>query len=47
MLAAVIPGAWDYLVEPNPVIKRYMEMMMKRPAAIKTKVFEIPDMSQA
>ncbi len=45
MLAAVIPGAWDFLVEPNPAIKNYMERMMKRPAAIKTKVFEMPDMS--
>lgn len=45
MLAAVIPGAWDYLVEPHPEIKRYMERLMNRPAAIKTKVFEVPDMS--
>lgn len=45
MLAAVIPGAWDYLVEPNPPIKRYMQRMMSRPAAIKTKVFEVPDMN--
>ncbi len=45
MLAAVIPGAWDFLVEPNPAIKNYMERLMKRPAAIKTKVFEMPDMS--
>lgn len=47
MLAAVIPGAWDYLVEPNPAIKRYMERLMQRPAAIKTKVFEAPDMTHA
>lgn len=45
MLAAVIPGAWDYLVEPNPAIKAYMERLMKRPAAIKAQVFEMPDMS--
>lgn len=45
MLAAVIPGAWDYLVEPNPAIKAYMTRLMQRPAAIKTKVFEAPDMS--
>ncbi|HEY1079398.1 MAG TPA: glutathione S-transferase family protein [Bdellovibrio sp.] len=45
MLAAVIPGAWDYLVEPHLEIKRYMERLMSRPAAIKTKVFEVPDMS--
>jgi len=43
MLAAVIPGAWDYLVEPNPAIKKYMERLMNRPAAIKTKVFEMPN----
>jgi len=43
MLAAVIPGAWDYLVEPNPAIKKYMERLMSRSAAIKTKVFEMPD----
>lgn len=47
MLAAVIPGAWDYLVEPHAPIKRYMERMMSRPAAIKTRVFEVPDMSNA
>lgn len=40
MLAAIIPGAWDYLVEPNPAIKKYMERMKARPAAIKVKVFE-------
>lgn len=45
MLGAVIPGAWDYLVEPHPALKRYMERLMARPAAVKTKVFEIPDMS--
>ncbi len=45
MLAAVIPGAWDYLVEPNPAIKAYMTRLMQRPAAVKTRVFEVPDMS--
>ncbi|MDG0817242.1 glutathione S-transferase family protein [Bdellovibrio svalbardensis] len=44
MLAAIIPGAWDYLVEPNPVIKKYMERLMQRPAAVRAKVFEVPDM---
>jgi glutathione S-transferase len=44
MLAAIIPGAWDYLVEPNPAIKNYMNKMMIRPAAVKTKVFEAPNM---
>jgi glutathione S-transferase len=45
MMAAVLPGAWDFLVEPNPAIKHYMQRMMARPAAIKTRVFEMPDMS--
>ena len=43
MLAAVIPGAWDFLVEPNPAIKKYMSRLMSREAAIKTKVFEVPE----
>ena len=42
MLAAVIPGVWDFLVVPNPAIKRYMERLMSRPAAIKAKVFDEP-----
>ena len=45
VLAAVIPGAWDFLLEPNPAIKRYMDRLMSRPAAIKTKVFELPEMN--
>lgn len=45
MLAAVIPGAWDFLVEPNPAIKSYMNRLMQRAAAVKAGVFEIPDMS--
>lgn len=44
MLAAVLPGVWDFLVEPNPAIKKYMQRLMARPAAVKTKVFEVPDM---
>ncbi len=40
MLAAVIPGAHDYLVRNNPPLERYMERMKARPAAIKVKVFE-------
>ncbi len=39
MLAAVIPGAQEFLVSPNPEISRYMERLMNRPAAIKAKVF--------
>lgn len=42
MLAAVIPGAWDYLVKDNAPLEKYMERLMNRPAAIKTKVFETP-----
>lgn len=45
MLGAVLPGAWDFLVEPNPAIKRYMDRLMARPAAQRAQVFEIPDMS--
>lgn len=40
MLAAVIPGAHDYLVKGNPPLERYMERMKARPCAIKVKVFE-------
>ena len=39
-MAAVIPGASEYLMTPGSAIARYMEHMMKRPAAIKTQVFE-------
>jgi glutathione S-transferase len=39
MLAAVLPGAWAYIVEPNPSIKAYMQRLMARPAAVKTEVF--------
>lgn len=39
MLAAVIPGAQDYLVTNNPPIQQYMDRMMVRSAAIKAKVF--------
>jgi glutathione S-transferase len=39
MLAAVIPGAQDYLVTNNPPIQKYMDRMMARAAAIKAKVF--------
>lgn len=40
MMAAVIPGARDYLMEPGSPIERYMQRMMERPAAIRVKVFE-------
>ena len=40
IMAAVIPGAGDYLMTPGSAIARYMDHMMKRPAAIKTQVFE-------
>lgn len=39
MLAAVIPGAQDYLVTNNPPVEKYMERMMAREAAILAKVF--------
>lgn len=39
ILGAVLPGVWDFLVEPHPAIKKYMNRLMKRPAAIKTEVF--------
>lgn len=39
MLAAVIPGAQDFLVTNNPPIQKYMDRMMSREAAIKAKVF--------
>jgi len=42
IMAAVIPGASDYLMEPGSPIAKYMERMMARPAAIKVKVFEAP-----
>lgn len=47
MLSAVIPGAWDYLVQNNPPIEKYMKRMMSRPCAIKVKVFEAPDYANA
>lgn len=39
MLAAVIPGAHDYLVKDNPPLERYMDRLMKREAAITARVF--------
>lgn len=39
MLAAIIPGAQDYLVTNNPPIEKYMNKMMSREAAIAAKVF--------
>ncbi|MFN8845215.1 MAG: glutathione S-transferase family protein [Bdellovibrionales bacterium] len=47
MLSAVIPGAWDYLVKNNPPIEKYMDRLMSRPCAVKAKVFETPDMTNA
>lgn len=40
MLAAIIPGAYDYIVKDRSILKEYQEKLMKRPAAIKAKVFE-------
>ena len=39
IMAAIIPGAHDYLVRNNPPMERYMKRLMERPAAIKAKVF--------
>ena len=39
MLAAVIPGAQEYLVTNNPPIQNYMLRLMARQAAINAKVF--------
>jgi glutathione S-transferase len=39
MLAAVIPGAWEYLVKGNPAMEAYMGRLMKRESAIAAKVF--------
>ncbi len=47
MLAAVIPGAWDYLVKDHPAMEKYMQRLMGRPAAKKAQVFEMPDMTNA
>ncbi len=43
MMAAVIPGAWEYLVDPGSPLESYMQRLMSRPAAIKTRVFEAPE----
>ncbi|MBC7537708.1 MAG: glutathione S-transferase family protein [Bacteriovorax sp.] len=39
MLAAIIPGAHDYLVKDNPPLEAYMERLMNRDSAIAAKVF--------
>ncbi len=39
IMAAIIPGAHDYLVKNNPPMEQFMKKMMERPAAIKAKVF--------
>jgi glutathione S-transferase len=39
MMAAVIPGARDYLMTPGSAIEKYMKKMMDRPAAKKVEVF--------
>ncbi|RYZ58892.1 MAG: glutathione S-transferase family protein [Proteobacteria bacterium] len=40
MLAAVIPGAQEFLVDGNPPIEAYMARLKKRDAAIRAKVFD-------
>ena len=39
IMAAIIPGAHEFLVKNNPPMERFMKKMMNRPAAIKAKVF--------
>ena len=39
MLAAVLPGAQDYLITNNPPILNYMKRLVARQAAINAKVF--------
>lgn len=40
MMAAVIPGAREFLMTEGSPLARYMERLMARPAAVKVKVFE-------
>ncbi|MES2745708.1 MAG: glutathione S-transferase family protein [Bdellovibrionota bacterium] len=40
MLAAIIPGAHDYLVEGVKPLEDYMNRLMNREAAVRAKVFE-------
>lgn len=47
MLSAVIPGAWEYLVQDNSILEKYMKRLMNRPLAIKVKVFDVPDYANA
>lgn len=39
MLAAIIPGAYEYLVKDNPPLQAYMNRLMNREAALSAKVF--------
>ncbi|MDO9182436.1 MAG: glutathione S-transferase family protein [Bacteriovorax sp.] len=39
MLAAVIPGAHEYLVQGNSAIEAYMKRMMEKESAVRAKVF--------
>lgn len=39
MMASVIPGAADYLMTSGSAIEKYMQNLMKRPAAMKAEVF--------
>lgn len=39
VMSSIIPGAHDFLVKGHPVMERYMERLMKRPAAISARVF--------
>ena len=39
MLAAVLPGAYDFIIKGHPEMENYMKRLMNRPAAIEAKVF--------
>ena len=39
MLAAIIPGAEEFLVKHNPVLEKYLARLTKRDAAVRAKVF--------
>jgi len=40
MLAAILPGAYDFIIKGNPVLENYMKRLMERPSATRAKVFE-------
>lgn len=40
MLAAILPGAYDYIIKGNVILENYMKRLMDRSAAKSAKVFE-------